>query len=107
MSTFSSRFEGRSMLMLIVSFATAAGLAIVHLFAGRLVLLSGRPRSLWLSAAGGISVAFVFVYLLPQLAGKQATVREVATRIGLDFLAHHVFVVALVGMIAFFGLERI
>lgn len=35
----------------------AAGLALVHVFAGRLRFLDGIPRSRWLSIAGGVSVA--------------------------------------------------
>ena len=56
----------------------AAGLAAVHLFSGRLRFLSVLPRSRWLSAAGGVSVAYVFVHLLPDLAEEQVTIRRAA-----------------------------
>jgi len=83
----------------------AAGLAGVHLFSGRLQFLGVSPRSRWLSAAGGVSVAYVFVHLLPDLADEQKTIRE-ATSESLSFLEYHVYLVALVGLMAFYGLER-
>ncbi len=83
----------------------AAGLAIVHLFSGKLRFLDVLPRSRWLSAAGGISVAYVFVHLLPDLAEEQETIRE-ATGEAFNFLEYHVYLVALLGLAAFYGLDR-
>jgi len=37
-------------------------------------LLDVVPRSRWLSAAGGVSVAYVFMHLLPELAEGQAAI---------------------------------
>ena len=48
-------------MMVILSALLAAALAAVHLFAGMLRFLDVRPRSRWLAAAGGVSVAYVFV----------------------------------------------
>lgn len=93
--------------MLLASFFAALGLAMVHLLAGKLTLLPGRLHDLWLSIAGGLSVAFVFVYLLPQLATKENEVNHDIASVGGDFLPHPIFVLALLGMIAFLGLERI
>ena len=42
-------------------------MAAVHLLAGALRFLDGIPRSRWLSAAGGVSVAYVCLHLLPEL----------------------------------------
>ena len=83
-----------------------AGLAVVHLFSGKLRFLDGTPRSIWLSVAGGISVAYVFVHLLPDLAEEQRAVREVLGE-SFNFLEYHVYLVALVGLAAFYGLERV
>src|SRR5829696_9732612 len=89
----------------VIALVLAAGLAGVHLFSGRLQFLGVSPRSRWLSAAGGVSVAYVFVHLLPDLADEQETIRE-ATDENLSFLEYHVYLVALVGLVAFYGLER-
>jgi hypothetical protein len=54
-----------------LSSLVALVLAAVHVFGGRLTFLHDIPRSRWLSAAGGVSVAYVFVHLLPDLAAHQ------------------------------------
>lgn len=83
----------------------AASLAVIHLLSGKLRFLDAVPRSRWLSAAGGISVAYVFVHLLPDLAEEQETIREAAGE-SFNFLEYHVYLVALMGLVAFYGLER-
>lgn len=83
----------------------ALGLAVVHLLAGRLRSLSGIPRSRWLSFAGGISVAYVFVQLMPELGEGQQRID--ADEGLLPFLEHHVYLLALVGLALFYGVERI
>lgn len=83
----------------------AVGLAIVHLFSARLRWLDVVPRSRWLSFASGVSVAYVFVHLLPELNIAQATIAA-NLEPALLFLEHHVYLVALLGLIVFYGLER-
>jgi hypothetical protein len=79
-------------------------LAVVHGAAGTL-RLEGTPRSIWLSAAGGISVTYVFLHLLPELAaGQSVMARESPGFLGA--LEHHAYLVALVGLTFFYGLER-
>jgi zinc transporter ZupT len=92
-------------MMTLVTFLAAVGLAFAHLFANRLRFLDGTPRSRWLSIAGGVSVAYVFMHLLPELAESQETLAE-AVGSALAFLEHHVYVIALVGLTIFYGLER-
>ncbi len=88
----------------ILAFAAASALAAIHLFAGKLQFLEVIPRSRWLSLAGGISVAYVFVHLLPELSAGQRTV-EHETGI-LPFLEDHVWLLALFGLALFYGVER-
>lgn len=76
---------------------------LVHLFGGRLRMLGGIPRSRWLSAAGGASVAYVFIHLLPELAEWQAELAHAADAAGFE---HHAYVIALCGLALFYGLER-
>lgn len=88
-------------------------LAALHLFGSALRFLTLVPRSRWLSAAGGVSIAYVFVHLLPELAEGQAVIEGVA-RGGeeaapgpmLEFLEHHVYLVALAGLAVFYGIEK-
>ena len=46
-------------------------LALIHLGASRFSLATAEPRSRWLSLAGGASVAYVFVHILPELKKGQ------------------------------------
>lgn len=91
--------------MLIWTLAASVGLALVHLFAGKLYFLHSIPRSVWLSAAGGISVAYVFLHLLPELAEGQKVIAESVEQID----GHHrylPYLSALAGLAVFYGLER-
>jgi hypothetical protein len=91
--------------LLILSGLLAVGLALVHLFSGKLRFLDATPRSLWLSISSGVSVAYVFVHILPELSAAQATIKQ-AVGEGLSFLEHHVYLVTLFGVAVFYGLER-
>ena len=90
--------------MLLASLLALAVLVAVHLFVDRLKFLDGTPRSRWLSAAGGISLAYVFLHLLPELAEGQALLMEEGY--GLSFLEFEIYGLALVGLLAFYGIER-
>ena len=83
----------------------AAGLALVHIGAGKLRFLSAVPRSRWLSFASGISVAYVFAHLLPELAEGQEALAAAGVTGGV-VEEGHVWLMALVGLGAFYGLER-
>jgi hypothetical protein len=76
----------------------AACLAAIHIFVSQMQVLSGVPRSRWLSAAGGAAVAYIFLHLLPDLAAAHR-------RAGVDSETLY-FVIALVGLVAFYGVER-
>ncbi len=89
----------------VVSLLAAVGLALTHLFAGKLRFLDGTPRSVWLSVAGGVSVAYVFVHLLPEVSEVQETLAD-ALGTTLGFLENHGYLLALLGLIVFYGLER-
>lgn len=84
--------------------------ASVHLFSPKLVFLDHTPRSIWLSAAGGVSVAYVFVHLLPELS-------HFSSLLDLGDEAHHeagahessapwIYLMALTGLVVFYALER-
>nr|WP_297460417.1 hypothetical protein [uncultured Halomonas sp.] len=81
------------------------GLALVHVFAGRLRFLDVMPRSGWLSFAGGVSVAYVFIHVFPELEEAQRALGEHVGAIA--FVEHHAYLVALAGLAFFYGLERL
>lgn len=87
------------------SLIAVGALALVHIFAGKLRFLHGTPRSAWLSIAGGVSVAYVFVHLLPELNEAQQSMTEVVGDT-MSAVESHVYLIALLGLAIFYGLER-
>lgn len=80
-------------------------LAAVHLSARKMIFLESIPRSKFLSIAGGVSVAYVFVHILPELEEHQESIAESAEVI--SFLEHHAYLIAMLGLIIFYGLEKV
>lgn len=89
---------------MLLSAAAIVILALVHVLTPRMTFLDVVPRSRWLSLAGGAAVAYVFLQLLPELAGHQATLAAAEGAAALGEQA--VYAVALVGLTLFYGLER-
>lgn len=92
----------------LVALVPLAVLVAAHLLAAHLRGLAGRHEAAVVSAAGGISVAYVFLHLLPEVA---AGARVVGESVG-DLVAHVpvqellVFLVALAGFTVFYVAER-
>lgn len=82
-------------------------LAVVHVATPSLLFLDGTPRSVWLSAAGGVAVAYVFVHLLPELASGEVSIGRMAGGTFGGFSERHVYLIALIGLMAFYGLDRL
>lgn len=86
---------------------TVSLFVLVHVFGDRLTFLATTPRSIWLSAAGGVSVAYVFVHLLPELAEQQEVLRSGVSPTGiLGAIESHAYLIALIGLVLFYGVER-
>ena len=80
-------------------------LGVAHVVPPFLAFVKLKPRSWLLSGAAGVSVAYVFVHLLPEIAEAQETVQESSSG-WLAGFERHAYVVALVGLAVFYGLER-
>jgi hypothetical protein len=86
---------------------TVIAFVLVHVFGGILAFLSRTPRSVWLSVAGGVSVAYVFMHLLPELAEHQELIGERARNAGLlGAIESHAYLIAILGLGLFYGVER-
>lgn len=83
----------------------ALGFALIHVFIGKMKFLAVLPRSRWLSAAGGVAVAYIFLHILPELSAHQATFAE-ALGVEEQTAENWVYLVALAGLATFYGLER-
>lgn len=81
-------------------------LAIIHLFVGRLHFLEYIPRSRVFSVAGGISVSYVFLHILPELDKLQESVKEELNTGIFSNLSQHVYITALLGLIVFYAIEK-
>jgi len=86
--------------------AMAAFLALMHLLAGRIKTSDDGGKAPWLSLAGGASVAYVFVHILPDLCVGQNLIKNLNYP-ALAAFDHHIFLVALCGLVLFYGLDRL
>ncbi|MBM3604964.1 MAG: hypothetical protein FJX25_09450 [Alphaproteobacteria bacterium] len=88
-----------------LTFLFACGFAAIHVFIGAMRFLAGTPRSRWLSGAGGVAVAYIFLHILPELAAHQRTFSR-ALELPEQAAESLVYLVALAGLATFYGLER-
>lgn len=90
----------------LVPLLALAGLMGVHLLSHRLRFLSNTPRSRSLSFASGVSLAYVFLFLLPELAEGQDTLESHLGRFDLPLADFAIYLAALGGLLLFYALER-
>jgi len=64
-------------------------------------------RRRWVSAAAGVSVAYVFVDVLPELGTQNRTIQEALGGADMLFAEQRVYVLALVSFVVMYGLEHI
>lgn len=91
--------------MILATGLLALLLAAVHLEVRFLAPALDAPRSPWLSLAGGAAAAYVFVHVFPDLCEGQETLRRTGWAL-VAVLDRHVFLIALTGLLVFYGLER-
>lgn len=87
----------------LVPFVLAITLALVHLCGVRLEPGAGERYRRWLSVGSGASVAYVFVLLLPEVS--EAALTASAFRDEALLAEQRVYILALVGFVAFYGIE--
>ena len=80
-----------------------SAIASVHLFAGSLLAERAWKRQ-FISLAGGVSVAYVFAHLLPELGLGQVHFSHDLHSI-LPFLENHVYLMSLFGLLLFYGVD--
>jgi hypothetical protein len=84
----------------VATLAVAILFAAVHVLSPRLALLDTMRRSRWLSFSGGVSIAYVFVHVLPELAHHQRAFSG-----GTEEDDERLYALALVGLLVFYSLE--
>jgi hypothetical protein len=92
-----------------IALAISLALAALHLAAPRIRRLPLVPEAATGSFAGGLAVAYVFLHLLPEVAEGNEAIGEALSDVvrPTPLLDLAIFLVALLGFVAFFGLERL
>ncbi len=90
--------------MLTPSFMMAIGLALIHAFASQLPIFAIIPRFRWISFAGGFSLGYVFLEILPELSHFQEELQHAEIPV-INYLENHVYILALIGLLLFYGLD--
>ena len=83
--------------------AAALVLASVYVFGGRLRASSHHRR--WVSIAAGVSVATIFIDLLPEISESQARLSDGRNGGAALFPEQAVYLAAMLGFMMFYGLE--
>ena len=87
-----------------IGYLLAFGLAIVHGFATQFPIEWLIPRFRWTSFAGGVSLAFVFLEIFPELSHAQSEIEHVESVL-MHYLENHVYILALMGLMFFYLLD--
>ncbi|NEQ96467.1 MAG: hypothetical protein F6K30_07055 [Cyanothece sp. SIO2G6] len=82
----------------------AIGLAIIHSFLSTLNISAFIPEHRWISFAGGVSIGYVFLEVFPELSHAQEEL-EHSTIPFVAYLENHVYLLALMGLLVFYGLD--
>ena len=86
---------------------TTLVLALPYVFGGKLQIERFRHRRRWLSVSAGVSVAYVFIQLFPELREAHDQFLEATAHRSLRFPEHRVAFAALVGFVLYYGLEHL
>lgn len=75
----------------VIGFALATCLGLVHIFASQTQWVRYIPQRWWISTAGGVSIAYIFLDILPELSHAQTEVEHSALPV-LAYLENHVYI---------------
>ncbi len=89
-----------------ITFFIAAAFTILHIVSKYFKFLHEIPRSRLLSGAGGISTAYVFVHLLPELQAHHYVMTEAEYLPFFSWFEYPAYIGAMMGLALFYGLER-
>jgi hypothetical protein len=90
--------------MMSPGFLSLLVLASIHLFANRPKILGWVWRGQFLSFASGVSLAYVFVDLLPALEKGEPVLKRSFDQV-IPFLELHTYLIALLGILFYYGVQ--
>ena len=82
-------------------------MALIHVYVGELRRIDTFVRRGLLWAGAGASLAYVLVYILPKLAEKQEILLASVEPGMLGFLEHHVYLMAMTGLVVHYAFTRV
>lgn len=82
-------------------------LALVHLYVKELRRIGVGRRNALLSAGAGASLAYVLMRILPKLADMQDSLMAGIVTSMRGFLEHHAYLIAMAGLVVFYGVSRV
>ncbi len=86
------------------SFIGLLVIACAHFFVGRVFAIE-KIRGILLDALTGVAIAYAFVDVFPHLASMQAKLDLITESGVFAYLAHHVYLMALLGFILYLGIK--
>ncbi|HXF28964.1 MAG TPA: hypothetical protein VN457_03875, partial [Chlamydiales bacterium] len=89
----------------LLALASVVLFALVHLFAEKTGKWKRFSQAKFLSAGGGVAIAYVFVDLLPKLAKSDSLVQAALSGV-FPYFERHVYVMALIGFLVFFVVDK-
>lgn len=84
----------------------AISLALIHGFASQISIEALVPKNRWLSFAGGVSLGYVFLDIFPELSHAQEELLHSDAPF-LGYLENHIYILALLGLVMFYVLDKI
>lgn len=90
--------------MQVMGLILAIGLVFIHAFVPKLNVFAIFPEHRWISFAGGVSIGYVFLDIFPELSRAQLELEHSALP-WLAYLENHVYLLALLGLLVFYGLD--
>ncbi|PSB01225.1 hypothetical protein [Merismopedia glauca] len=89
-----------------LNFILTLGLLFLDLSVGKFYWLKQIPERHWLSFGGGVAIAYVFIDILPSLQQAEMAIERSGEAIAISMM-HQVYLLALIGLIIFYGLEML
>ncbi len=84
----------------------AIALAGVYISGWRIHVAEGKGHREWISVAAGVSVAYVFINIIPELGSRQQRFLENMVGQGLLFANYWGYLAALFGFVLYYGLDK-
>ncbi len=89
-----------------IAFISVVIFSLVHIYAEKVRTLGVLSQGRFLSLGGGVAIAYVFIDLLPKLGKSNQLVEQILAGF-FPYFERHVFVMALLGFLLFFLIDRV